>query len=85
MLTPTLISGGVKESMVPESAKASLDIRTLPDHDHEKIIGDIRGLARRGEDNRASLNVRVVTDVPGALSSPSDEGVQTMREVVKDV
>jgi succinyl-diaminopimelate desuccinylase len=52
-LTPTRLSGGVANNVVPDRAAATLDIRTLPGQSHpdirrgiEEVVGEVAG--RRG-------------------------------------
>jgi acetylornithine deacetylase/succinyl-diaminopimelate desuccinylase-like protein len=41
-VSPNIVSGGVKVNVIPESAYVDLDIRTLPDQDHDYVISQLR-------------------------------------------
>lgn len=56
--TLTKIAGGVKANMVPDSAEAVMDIRTLPGADHREIICAIEGAAAAYCDAHPGLTLR---------------------------
>ena len=41
-VSPNIVSGGVKVNVIPESAYVDLDIRTLPDQDHDYVMSQLR-------------------------------------------
>jgi acetylornithine deacetylase/succinyl-diaminopimelate desuccinylase-like protein len=41
-VSPNVVSGGVKVNVIPESAYVDLDIRTLPDQDHDYVMSQLR-------------------------------------------
>lgn len=69
------IVGGDAPNVVPAHARAVLDVRTLPDHDHERLLSDLRG-----EDHSAVISVLregrpVVTDPQHALVTAAVDAV----------
>jgi acetylornithine deacetylase/succinyl-diaminopimelate desuccinylase-like protein len=43
-ISPTILSGGYRVNVIPSEAKATLDVRTLPDEDPTKFLDVIRGV-----------------------------------------
>ncbi|HUS18523.1 MAG TPA: M20/M25/M40 family metallo-hydrolase [Terriglobales bacterium] len=43
-VVPTIIQGGFRENVIPADAKATLDVRALPDEDIDKLIETLKGL-----------------------------------------
>lgn len=58
----TQLEGGVKANMVPDSARATLDIRTVPSVQQEELISAIAELAKKysGEEEAAEITIRVI-------------------------
>jgi acetylornithine deacetylase/succinyl-diaminopimelate desuccinylase-like protein len=41
-ISPNIIQGGYRLNVIPSEAKASLDVRTHPDDDHEQLLAEVR-------------------------------------------
>jgi acetylornithine deacetylase/succinyl-diaminopimelate desuccinylase-like protein len=41
-VVPTMVNGGFRANVIPSQAEAYLDVRTLPDEDLEKFMGELR-------------------------------------------
>ncbi len=76
VLTPTMISGGIGESIVPSEAKVLLDIRTLPKHNNEEIIKKIREITKKLENKRRFYEMKIKNNVSGALTDPQSDIVK---------
>lgn len=77
---PTLnvgtIEGGINTNSVPDRARITLDVRTVPGIDHGHLCGHLsHALARHG------ATVRPLTGVPPLYTEPGDEWVQQVFEV----
>jgi succinyl-diaminopimelate desuccinylase len=82
------IHGGVKTNVVPDACTLTVDIRTIPGEDHEKIVSDMKQimarLTRENKDYCASLNVinnrpPVETDVHSvAMQNALKSAVQSL-------
>ena len=79
--TLTRIEGGVKANMVPDAARAVMDVRTLPGTDHDALIARVKALAARFcgereglaididvENNRMPVQAKPDSRLAGALS-----------------
>lgn len=83
MGAPTLnvgtVSGGLNTNSVPDSAVATVDIRTVPGQDHAAIISDLQGLL--GDD--AALDAFV--DLPAVWTDPADRWAESVSSIAADV
>ena len=52
------MEGGLNVNSVPDRARFTVDIRTLPEQDHGEIVSGLQGLSRRGEPDRAHCRCR---------------------------
>lgn len=43
-VSPTMVQGGYRVNVIPSEAKATLDVRALPDEDPEKFLAVVRGV-----------------------------------------
>jgi succinyl-diaminopimelate desuccinylase len=80
------ISGGYKTNAVPESAKATLDIRLVPGDSKESVMGKIKDLAAkmRKEDNDMSLEFKEITYLDPVESPAKQAFVPMLKSVVKE-
>lgn len=81
VLTPTLIEGGSGESLVPDTAKVLLDIRTLPEHNNAEIIERITQVTHRLSRPQRKYRVAVKNSLPGALTDPHSQIVQDAQRL----
>jgi succinyl-diaminopimelate desuccinylase len=88
---PTLsvgtIQGGIKTNVVPDRARATVDLRTVPGQRHDELIDTVLSLAARLEDETPGprLEVRVAHDLPPIETSPDAPLVRALRAVVADI
>lgn len=68
--TPTLLCGGVAESIVPEEAYVLYDIRTLPSHTLEELLELLNNYAKEIA-QPSGYTLEVKTHVPSVLSDPN--------------
>jgi acetylornithine deacetylase/succinyl-diaminopimelate desuccinylase-like protein len=60
-ISPNIIAGGYRSNVIPSEAKATLDVRMLPDEDSEKFIAQMRSII-----NDPAVDVRF----PGQFGRP---------------
>lgn len=85
VLTPTLISGGAGESIVPAEAKVLIDIRTLPEHDNKEIIKKIQKIAKELSAKKRRYSVEIKNNIPAALTAPDSDFVKRTLAVTAEV
>ena len=76
-LTPTVLRAGQPAQMnvIPADASVWLDVRTIPDVDHEGVVSMVDALARAaGRDAGVEASVEVIDDRP-AVSTPETSPV----------
>ena len=76
-LTPTVLRAGQPAQMnvIPADASVWLDVRTIPDVDHEGVVSMVGALARAaGRDAGVDTSVEVIDDRP-AVSTPENSPV----------
>lgn len=78
----TLINGGVKTNIIPEEAKASVDIRTIPGFDHDEILEMAYSIGKsmEGECRGLSIEVEVENNRPPLTM---DEESSFIKDIVK--
>ncbi len=76
---PTLnvgtIRGGLNTNSVPDSAKITLDVRTVPGVDHGHLCHSLQHLV-----GPRGATVRPIVDTPSLYTEPSDEWIQQVFE-----
>ncbi len=68
-ITPgTIFQGGVYESIVPEFARAIVDIRLLPQQESRPVLEAVQDIIQRVEKERPGLRTEVIkmVEIPGA-------------------
>jgi succinyl-diaminopimelate desuccinylase len=81
-ITPgTLFHGGSYPSIVPDSARAMVDIRLLPGQPSTHVLEAVRGQISRVENERAriSFDMNVTVDIPGA-AIPQDHPLAVLAQ-----
>ena len=80
MGSPTLnvgtIRGGLNTNSVPDSAKITVDVRTVPGIDHGHLCHSLERLLAPRE-----ARVRTIVDTPSLYTEPENEWVQEVFEV----
>ncbi|MBB3049290.1 succinyl-diaminopimelate desuccinylase [Prauserella isguenensis] len=83
MGAPTLnvgtFHGGLNTNSVPDSAVATVDIRTVPGQDHAAITDDLQ--ARVGDD----ASVGPLVDLPAVWTDPADDWAAAVSAIAADV
>ena len=78
----TMISGGVKTNIIPEEARASVDIRTIPRIDHEKILKKAYEIEKAMEEENPGISIEIsVENNRPPLTMEDDDSF--IREIVK--
>lgn len=85
VLTPTIVTGGSGESIVPDHAKVLLDIRTLPEHNNQAIIDKITHIADRLATKKRHYNIAVKNNIPGALTDPDSSIVKRALKLNNEI
>lgn len=78
----TLIRGGVKTNIIPEEAKASVDIRTIPGFDHDEILKKAFAIGKNMEEENAgmSIDIQVENNRPPLTIDEEDSFI---KDIVK--
>jgi acetylornithine deacetylase/succinyl-diaminopimelate desuccinylase-like protein len=78
-ITPTMISGGVKENIIPSECEVVFDCRVLPGQDPEQTLNEIKGLLK--DAGLDKLRFEIIQ-----ASEPSESRLSTpLYELVVDV
>jgi succinyl-diaminopimelate desuccinylase len=81
------IAGGVKTNVVPDSCTATIDMRTVPGQDHQRIVKQVEtliaDLRRRVPEFQASL--KVTNDNSPVETSPEESIVRVFASVLNDI
>jgi len=79
--TPTVVRAGEKTNLIPDTAVAEIDGRTLPGQRPEDLVRELRALL--GDD--PALEIEVMQQAPGAVNHPPDSPLwDCIRSVVRD-
>ncbi|MDA4136500.1 MAG: ArgE/DapE family deacylase [Thaumarchaeota archaeon] len=80
-LTPTMISGGTKENVIPDSCELIIDSRFVPGHSAEEVVEALNSAAGKlhKKDPMFEAHVSVLYKAP-ALSVPRDEEIVKLTE-----
>lgn len=81
------IVGGIKTNVVPDLARATLDLRSLPGQRHDELVDAVLSLAAQAEEATPGLRleVRVVHDLPPVETASQAPLVQTLLGVAGQV
>lgn len=82
-ITPgTIFSGGVYESIVPETASAIVDIRLLPGQNNREVLERIAAIIKTVENERPGLKTEIIkkVEIPGAAIPPD----HTLARIAQD-
>ena len=86
-LTPTLMDAGSNESLVPDTAKVLLDIRTMPGQDNLEIVAQLKNIAAKYKTDKITFDIEIKNNVAAVLTNPKSqfvlEAAKLMREVYK--
>jgi succinyl-diaminopimelate desuccinylase len=73
----TTVFGGQNINSVPDSAGFTVDFRTIPVHEHSKLVADVQRLF--GDE----ATIEVVTDFKGFATDPEDPSIQPLMAVLE--
>jgi succinyl-diaminopimelate desuccinylase len=79
--------GGLKTNVVPTNAKASLDIRTIPTHNHEDIIKagkDIRDKLIREKSN-LKININIENNRSSVETKKEEKFIKKIEKLSREV
>ncbi|MCD6592126.1 MAG: M20 family metallopeptidase [Thaumarchaeota archaeon] len=66
-ISPTIIRGGIKDNMIPDSLELIIDRRVLPQEDLETIVGELDELSKESAKRyNADSGLRIIRWVPPA-------------------
>ena len=81
-LTPTIVRaparGEAQLNVIPETAYAALDIRTVPGQDHRELWAVLEGLAKEAR-GKAKLSLTLLEDRPWTQTAPGDPLVRALE------
>lgn len=90
-ITPTIlqapVSGDAQINVIPEKCMTTLDIRTIPNQDHQEIIRDIEKIFEKlqVEDNDFKATYEVIADRPATETAKDDPVVEAIYAAVESV
>ncbi|MBK1784192.1 M20 family metallopeptidase [Prauserella cavernicola] len=83
MGAPTLnvgtFQGGLNTNSVPDSAEATVDVRTVAGQDHREVLAS---LARRAGDE---VRLAPLIDLPPVWTEPGDEWTESVAEIAREI
>lgn len=72
----TTMHAGLNVNSIPDGAKLTLDIRTIPDFDGEAVMADLQPLLD------PCVKMRRIMDLPSVWTSPDDPWVRRTKELL---
>jgi len=90
-ITPTILQAPVKGdaqiNVIPEQCMTTLDIRTIPSQNHDKIIDEIEHIFARlkKEDEHFQADYEIIEDRPPTETDPNDPVVSAVYDAVAEV
>jgi carboxypeptidase PM20D1 len=81
-MVPTVISGGIKENVVPREARATVNLRILPGDTTEGAVAHVRSAIA---DPRVTVRLLEGTSVPSHISDPNAASFAALRTSVEQV
>ena len=79
--------GGVKTNVIPTIAKASLDIRTIPIHEHEHIINMARKIAMdmMEKTNNLTITINIENNRPAVETNENHKFIAKLRNLCESL
>ena len=85
-ISPTIVRGGLKDNVIPESVELVIDCRTLPEESPRTITTGLEKLVKAlAEENRVDYKVRIVRWIPPAETSGDSKIVLAAVKSVEEV
>ncbi len=78
--TPTIIHGGIKDNVVPETAKATVNFRTLPGESVEDVVARVKEAIG---DDKVTLELIENAHPASPVSSPTSAGFVAMGAAIR--
>jgi succinyl-diaminopimelate desuccinylase len=72
----TTVYGGQNINSVPDSAGFTVDVRTVPAHDHGRLVDDVQKIC--GDE----ATIEVVTDFPGFATDSDDPNIERLMDIL---
>jgi succinyl-diaminopimelate desuccinylase len=72
----TTVYGGQNINSVPDSAGFTVDVRTIPAHDHVGLVADIQNMC--GDE----AMIETVTDFRGFATNPADPNIEPLMDIL---
>lgn len=79
----TMVNGGVKDNVIPESCRVTVDRRTLPGEEVDEVVEEVERLARKAAGR--GFRLRVVRHVLPAETSPHSPITRAALKAVSEV
>lgn len=82
----TKLNGGVMTNVIPAYAEMEIDMRTLTNIDHEKVIADAKALAQTMADEKKGLKIEieVINNRPAVATAEDHPFIGRVAEICRD-
>lgn len=82
----SLIDGGVKTNVVPDTCHLTVDFRTLPGMSHDELIADFKGIFQKLQQTYPDFHgtIDIIGNRPPVETSPSHPFVTLCQEAVQE-
>ncbi|MGB1449982.1 MAG: M20 family peptidase [Flavobacteriaceae bacterium] len=79
---PTLFNAGIKDNVIPQSAKATVNFRIMPGENSSTVLARVKELI---QDPRIQISKGRMQSEPSHVSSIKSKGFKTLRQTVAEV
>lgn len=79
---PTLFHAGVKDNVIPQSAKATVNFRILPGESSDDVMANAKAII---EDPRISIQKGSILSEPSTISRTESRGFQTLWTTIGEI
>ena len=82
----TKLNGGVMTNVIPAYAEMEIDMRTLTNIDHEKVIADAKALAQTMAEEKKGLSfeIEVINNRPAVATAEDHPFIERVAGICKD-
>lgn len=83
----TLVSGGVKTNIIPEDARAALDIRTIPGFNNDEIIDNAYKIGKimEKENEGMTVEIEIANNRPPLTMDKEDDFIKEIMSIYKEL
>ncbi|WP_186755869.1 M20 family peptidase [Echinicola salinicaeni] len=81
-MSPTIINSGVKENIIPQSARATINFRILPEESVKTVIDRVSEVI---EDDRISIKSSEFISEPSKVSSTDSFGYKEIQKTISQI